>query len=1420
MKTFHFLAVIAAALVFTRSVESAVVDEFTGPTLHVDAANPNAGDGSASNPFKTIQAAVNAASALDQIVIAAGTYDTGTTATTLGGVSSLSRVLLDKKLYLKGAGRDLTIIRGADAAAPDVDGLGMDAVRCLYIADAAKGSLIEGITFKDGRTVTLDGAQTGSLPIWEPYGGATTNQLAYAGRNQASIGGGIAYAVEVDNTASPVPAYLVDCRVSSCRAGFSGGAVYGRMVLIRTLVDNSWAQTCYGGVLAKIRGAFSSVFASNCKISNGMGMVNTVHSQSVTQSSGYRDGVFVNCTMAGNFGRGLPQYSSPVLKTGNVALYHAFYNCVFYVNSSYRYTTTATPAYNCAQNVWGSLPNTYATTGNIGTNTDPRLDAGTGTTYGTDQFAKNGIWDWKLREGSDLIDKGNSTYIASQAAFVPEEYRATDYYAQTRVQDTAVDMGAAEGGCARSDGCVYALTASDPLYLNGFRLNSSVVGLRITDNADAVIEIRADLSGTSTKQLYGFSTSTVSNSLNNLPPWGGKAGETSFAYLFPDFDSTTVRLRIRATNDLASASYACVPAASVKWVDPVSGVDDGSHGSTSNAPFRTLQYAVNNSSANGVVFAMPGVYAEGAGACTTDSDWLQSTSNRVTISKALRLVGLEGAKKTVIMGRSTTATPEEIAAGEFVNGRCGKGALRCVGANLQYAVVQGFTLTGGATDADPMTRNTAAGKTKSSDTVEAYNWTASGICGASYNNGALTLRCRDCIISNNIAYRASAAASSMLERTLVAGNYSVNMNAETNKIVTVGGAVYYSGLADSIIYGNHTIVSASLSSTVYMNSYVGAIFHSIIAESEQNALNGANAYLYNSIVYNSTLTAGPKGSGNVVWPSAGSWTESGCRTIVDPRLRRDDAGFFIGMSSASPALTCGKWNHTYEPGNSKRYRPYYYGKSIDGLWHEPPASGNDIQTGPFCTVTEPRDWYVDAAKSDDSGDGTTPATAKKTLKAVFEGYEVSYGDTVHAAPGDYNEGTMTNTFHILTQRNVHPSRVVIPDGVTLKADEGPAVTTIWGKWEGATRSAGVNGVRGVYMGYNTKLEGFTVTHGVGNGGGGQFDDCCGGNVLAPYADDANPARISNCILSEAYARSGAAAYGGILDHCRIKDCSVSSDGIIYGSKLVNCLFTGCGSSLLRNHYGVHSCTLIGENTVGDPDFNAVGASPIENSILYYKSFGTATTLANAKNCLVHTWPNLTIAASCRNLVTNNNWASFLDTSTWRPLAVEGSSSNAVDRGDNALLAAYDDGTDLGYGQRVYNRTVDIGAYEYDMRPDYAATLLNKPSFEVTAADADVAKLSGGVEIFDGELIVEWLTGGAAITLGIDVQGNGTLSLYKGGVLVATFNSASAKTYTVKGTAGGDVPTALKFVYAKGEGDTRGAVLSGFRRNDGLLIKVK
>jgi len=157
-------------------------------------------------------------------------------------------------------------------------------------------------------------------------------------------------------------------------------------------------------------------------------------------------------------------------------------------------------------------------------------------------------------------------------------------------------------------------------------------------------------------------------------------------------------------------------------------------------------------------------------------------------------------------------------------------------------------------------------------------------------------------------------------------------------------------------------------------------------------------------------------------------------------------------------------------------------------------------------------WYVSPTGSDAAA-GTNWVTAKLTIQAAVDAAAAS--DTVLVTNGLYATGGRT-----IAAAGATTNRVVIDKAITVQSVNGPAVTTIKGAWDsGNTNGIGPTAVRGVYLGTNAVLSGFTVTNGATRAaeyGGGGIHSAISGVV-------------SNCVISgNSCDWGGGGVYGGTV----------------------------------------------------------------------------------------------------------------------------------------------------------------------------------------------------------------------------------------------------------------------------------------------------
>jgi len=333
-------------------------------------------------------------------------------------------------------------------------------------------------------------------------------------------------------------------------------------------------------------------------------------------------------------------------------------------------------------------------------------------------------------------------------------------------------------------------------------------------------------------------------------------------------------------------------------------------------------------------------------------------------------------------------------------------------------------------------------------------------------------------------------------------------------------------------------------------------------------------------------------------------------------------------------------------------------------------------------------------------------------------------------------------------------------------------------------------------------------------------------------DPQGTALFENCVFSNGYARTAGLVAGGIYRRCRFSGGhSTAGANISMYSRFEQCLLLNdtVADTGIRLCPGMRSCTYIatkGKGNGANAEFAETqynfGAT-FENSILATPNMtgGNAVTMKNMTNCLFVTGGgNATVdPATCANVTTVATVAdalAMLD-EDYAPLA----GSALVDAGDRALLAKLADGgeTDLAGGQRIYGGQVDIGAFEYDLRPDIARALNRRVS--VSAAGEEVALDGGTVRIPDGavEATITDAQAGSFL-LPVEVTGTGTLSIYLGAsdapwqTLAAADGAQELHVSVSAGT------TPLRFAYAPGPADTGCATIGALASTNPFVLVVR
>ena len=166
-------------------------------------------------------------------------------------------------------------------------------------------------------------------------------------------------------------------------------------------------------------------------------------------------------------------------------------------------------------------------------------------------------------------------------------------------------------------------------------------------------------------------------------------------------------------------------------------------------------------------------------------------------------------------------------------------------------------------------------------------------------------------------------------------------------------------------------------------------------------------------------------------------------------------------------------------------------------------------------------------------------------------------------------------------------------------------------------------------------------------------------------------------------------------------------------------------------------------------------------------------------------------------------------------------SVAIDFGNNAKVVGDIGGKDVVGGQRIYNGSVDAGAYEYDWREIYAKTL--HPMFcEVAEASPEVVQGEGKV-LVTGTLratyagSADWRKCSFAVP--VQVTGGGVLTVSLNGETAAEYVAADgAQTFAFKNT---NAFNEVSFMYAAVENDVGAAEIGeALRRIKGSVVVVR
>ena len=1338
-------------------------------TWYVDDAKYGAsGTGkSLQTAFGTIQEAVTAASAGDTVLVAPGTYSRGSSKAS--GDSTSSRVVINKNITVKSIeGADKTVIVGApDFTNEPLHGLGENAIRC--VAMSATGSVLEGFTLTGGYVYQSTGSD-----------GHTVR------------GGGVCVALGSNNDMHKPT--VVDCVISNNVATRGGGA--------------------FGGTLVRCFVAENRVY-------------NTAASNKTRNGAGARSGRYYNCVFTRN--------DDPNSQCGStVSWIIAMANCTVIGNHSNPSVATDFSSSSPAC-VWNSIIHHNA--GNLSASMAQANSIVSGTHY----LVVSPITDdWRPIAGSAADGEGNLEGLAT----IPEAYRDKDFYGNPRTTDGTVCVGAVEGVVTPTGGMItFGNTATT--------LNGHPVARPGIYHHAAEWPAQVYLKPVATNDMYGFFGHVVEEKV-------GSAASVWYT-LFNDRDGGRWMTLPEAgtTNNLTPvfARLLRVDAAST------AATPDGS----AAAPYPTIQEAVDatvtgDNSTYRVIRVASGTYATGE----SENSW--GKARVIVPAKHVLLTSEQGPENTVIVG-----APDPDA--DNADG-LGPNALRCIMVEgpTAHVGISGFTLTGGRSQANASSGSDPIGhggafrfqeRTRQQvlDCIITNNIAYRGPAG-------MYGWCQRCLMAGNKDY--SGGNAIFREGLLSSCVFRDNLNANHTGIgqnVRAYGCTFLGIAGKGNVYTASKGFTTLASNCLFLDGNIGSDGTNTNFKWEGNYADTTGSknrdvgitYGAACVVDKDARDFRPLATSPLVGGGGTSIENWAHYTVSDFQNRP------IVFSDGKP--TIGAYQHTVGAvvvtipeggamnavtnaleagetltGTITSTERNLLGISVNGEYQEgvftwtatgaedaPPTAVNAVYTP---------DWYVDAVNGNDANNGWTAATAKKTLSTTAE-LAVS-GDTIHALPGVYNEGETLSPERFYTSETLRiKSRVVVPRGVTLVAEGSREDTVIEGAAATLTRAqgsnkpqmgtfdeclenhgVGSNATRCVTLLAGSRIKGFTLRGGrtdILNSD--TADNHIGGAVLGM---DYRTCFVEDCLVED--NRSARAALARVTaDRCVIRDnyCMWNRSGATF-SLLRNCLFIGNHGERVADYcYGFYNCTFhnnYGYKTASTGVYILTEAAEADVSVPFVNCICTQTSNQNKfgdiRNSIFLEGVTVQGTNSCENLMRVASADDLLD-ANGMPLK----GSLAVDNGN---LEWYDAGAgdkDVRGGQRVYNGAIDVGAFEYDWRPDYTAQVTDSRRLSVTAATPEVVSAESGVYLPGGELTVtatdSRAAGGTQCELTARVTGTGTLAVRVGDRTLRELTAADGESALKFDTTG--LSTDIVCAYTPGENETGGAYLSNVAVIDNMII---
>ncbi len=380
--------------------------------------------------------------------------------------------------------------------------------------------------------------------------------------------------------------------------------------------------------------------------------------------------------------------------------------------------------------------------------------------------------------------------------------------------------------------------------------------------------------------------------------------------------------------------------------------------------------------------------------------------------------------------------------------------------------------------------------------------------------------------------------------------------------------------------------------------------------------------------------------------------------------------------------------------------PKSSGKVADGLMRAAIAA-TCMAAATSAIATE---WFVDHSRLDDSGEGLSELTAKRTIQAAVNA--ASAGDIITVLPGVYDEGLTETTYEGQDGFKLR-CRVFIDKRLTLRSRDGAKETHIVGLHDPETENnssyygTGPNAIRCIGFTNNTAaansvVEGFTIRDGASIYESSDKFAAYGGGVLCPGWGGGSSISVVDCVISNCVATRGGGLSNVSLVRSLVTCCRASSNGAagryVWG---YNCVFSKNrnfngnpqSSNVLSYSSKIVNCDIIENNM-----YTIDSSTKVYNSLFFGNQgdSGNLSTLSEkCSNCL----------SDIEGLTSGGCVVGTYSTSVFAPAAGDFRvvSGGAADGSGNVsyldeIPSAYR-GTDYCGNSRKTEETVNVGAVE-------------------------------------------------------------------------------------------------------------------------------